>query len=171
MLEWMKSLETKSNFRFDGEAITEKEVEKFIEKANEDFYDPNKRNLHLAIVNEEDIYLGTISLKNINYIDLNAEYAISLRSCARGTSTAMQSTLDVLKIAFDDMKLHKVYLNVFSENVRAIRFYHKVGFTYEGEFRDHLFIQDTFKSLKWFSITETEYLEIRRRITNENNAE
>ena len=80
-------------------------------------------------------------------VDKNAEYAISLRAKAQGKGIASQATTTLLKIAFEDLNLERVYLNVLSDNKRAIRLYEKIGFVYEGEY----------KALRWYSILRGEY--------------
>jgi RimJ/RimL family protein N-acetyltransferase len=103
--------------------------------------------MHLAIVDEKDYYLGTISLKEIDHAAKNAEYAISTRASAHGTGAALQATREILRIAFEELHLDRVYLNVLDENSRANRFYQKCGFRYEGQFRDHLLIRGELKNL------------------------
>lgn len=146
MLEWMKDEKINQYFRFAAEDTTKDKAKEFIENS---FVSDSR---HYAIVNADDVYLGTVSLKNINYKDQNAEYAISLRECARGKDIARQATIDILHIAFDELKLQKIYLNVFSNNGRAIRFYEKMNFKYVGEFRKHVKIGDSFCDLKWFEV-------------------
>lgn len=152
MYEWMMDYECNRNFRFDSTKITLESCKNFIEKSLSD-----KENLNLAIVNENDEYLGTISLKNINYNDLNAEYAISVRKEYHGTGVAKKATQELLKYAFEELHLNKVYLNVLSENIRAIKFYEKIGFEYEGEFKKHLRINSEYKDLKWYCFLKENY--------------
>ena len=108
---------------------------------------------HFAIVDDQDDeYLGTISLKNIDLKNKNAEYAISTRKKARGTGANQKATESLLKYGFDKLQLHRIYLNVLSSNKRAISFYIKCGFIYEGKFKDHLFIDDRYQDLEWYAI-------------------
>ena len=109
------------------EKQTKADVLSFIQKARE--IDKNKQgsSIHLAVTDENDEYLGTISLKNIDYKSKNAEYAISMRQCTKGTGAAYKATKQILDYAFNTLDLEKVYLNVLKEN-RAIAFYKKVGF-------------------------------------------
>ena len=132
MLEWMHDEKVNCNFRFNFAAMTE---EKALEFIAESFTEENQ---HFAIVNDADEYLGTISLKNISAKDKNAEYAIVIRKNFWGTGVAKKATEDILKYAFENLKLHKVYLNVLAENIRANKFYQKCGFTFEGTFKQHL---------------------------------
>lgn len=146
MLEWMQDPEITCNFRANFGAMTEKDVTEFV---NNSFTDENQ---NFAIVDEHDEYMGTISLKHISRIDKNAEYAIVTRSKAHGTGLAYKATKEIIKYAFEELGLHRVYLNVLEENERANRFYEKVGFTYEGKSIDHLFLDNTYKNLNWYGI-------------------
>ena len=123
------------------------DVISFIEKAQNE-----SKDIHMAATDDNDRYLGTVSLKNINYNDKNAEYAISLHKDAVGSGVAKFATEEIIKIAFTKLNLERIYLNVFSDNSRAINFYNKMGFKYEGELEKHLQIRGEFKSLKLFAI-------------------
>ena len=146
ILEWMKDDEINRYFRFDPSKISRESVEGFI---NNSIGDDNK---HFAIAGDDDIYLGTVSLKVIDYINKNAEYAISLRKSAIGTGAAAFATREILKTAFCDLKLNKVYLNVLSSNTRAVNFYKKMGFIFEGTFKKHLYLREQFVDIEWYSI-------------------
>lgn len=150
MLEWMKDPNINRFFRFDINSINEEQITNFINDSLRD-----ETNLHLAIVNDADEYLGTVSLKNIDYKNGSAEYAISLRRNAIGTDLAQRATDTILYIAFFEMDLNKVYLNVLSQNVRAIRFYEKYGFAFEREYIEQVKIRGECQSLKWYGIINT----------------
>lgn len=160
MLEWMHDPQIFRFFRFQCENYTEEDATRFIEKATQDF--KNNIHRHYAIVDEHDEYMGTISLKDIDMVSLNAEYAISLRRSAQGKGIATKATRILLDVAFNEIGLEKVYLNVLSDNVVAIHLYEKCGFVYEGEFRNHINIRGDIHSLKWYSILKTEYLERKK---------
>ncbi|WP_066315219.1 GNAT family N-acetyltransferase [Bacillus sp. FJAT-29814] len=147
MLEWMHDIELMKNFRFNGSQMTIEKVESFIAAAQNDIL-----NKHYAVVAEEDEYLGTISLKNIDFENKNGEYAISMRKKAIGTGAAQEATKQLLTIAFGKLGLEKVYLNVLSENKRAIRFYEKMGFIKEGEFKKHVYVNGELQNLCWFAM-------------------
>lgn len=155
MLEWMHDMELVRYFHGDMLTKTEKDVLEFINQA--DIVPLNERSIHYAIVEEEDEYLGTISLKSINLEDRNAEYAISLRRVAQGRNVAYAATEELLNIAFNKFELERVYLNVLSENKRAIRLYEKCGFVLEGEFRNHLCLRGQYQNLRWYAMLKNEY--------------
>ena len=123
MLEWMHD---ESLVEFLQANFKEKELsdcESFIEACKHD-----EENKNWAICNDEDEYLGTISLKHIDKKNGNAEYAISMRKCALGTGASRFGSEELLRIAFEEMGLNRVYLNVLVDNIRANKFYEKVGF-------------------------------------------
>lgn len=155
MLEWMKDPEINKNFRFPSDNRNLQDIQQFIREAETMPFEG--KSIHYAIAGENDEYLGTISLKNINLTDKNAEYAISLRAKAQGQGIAMQATKMLLKKAFEDFNLQRVYLNVLADNVKAIKLYEKTGFVYEGEFRNCLYLRGEYKALKWYSILRDDY--------------
>lgn len=153
ILEWMKDPDINCFFRFDSESINQDTVVHFIKESHS-----NQENMHYAIANDEDEYLGTISLKNIDYKNGNAEYAVSLRQKAIGQGIASKATDTLLYIAFFELKLHKVYLNVVDNNARAIHFYEKYGFNFEGEFVEHLNIRSEYRNLRWYGILKDNFI-------------
>lgn len=154
ILEWMHDETINRFFQKDFAKFTVADIEKSITSSIND-----SNNIDFAVTNENDLYLGTVSLKNIDDANKNAEYAISFRNCGIGKGCAKFATDEILKIAFCDLKLERIYLNVLSENIRANKFYSKYGFIYEGEFKSHICIRDTLKDLKWYRILKDEYNE------------
>lgn len=151
MLEWMHQPNVSIYFQEDFEHYDIDKVELFIRQSI------SKTNKHFAIVDINDEYLGTISLKNIDYVNLNAEYAIVLRECAMHTGCSREATLELLEYGFNELGLNKIYLKVLANNTRAINFYKKMNFVQEGLFRKHIKKKDTFVDLYWYSILCEEY--------------
>lgn len=152
MLEWMTDKDISKAFSFDADAVTLDTAQAFIKAAWSD-----RRSRHFAVVDADDTYLGTVSLKNIDETDKNAEYAISLRRCALGKGVAQAATRAVLGVAFDTLALERVYLYVETDNIRANKFYKKVGFIFEGTFRRHIVRHGAFKDINWYSALRDEY--------------
>lgn len=155
MLEWMQDPEVNCNFRFSASDYGMEEVKAFIQDANKDVQD--QQAYHFAITEDGEEYLGTISLKNIDPLNQSAEYAIVLRKCAWGKGLGSQATEEILKFAFDNLGLHRVALNVLSDNYTAIRLYEKCGFCYEGEWKECLYFSGRLHSLKWYRILRQEW--------------
>ena len=166
MIEWMHDTEVSRYFRDGMSSKTEEDVLKFIEQA--DIAPLNGGSVHYAVVEETDEYLGTISLKAINLKDRNAEYAISLRRGAWGRGIGYAATRELLDIAFNKFGLERVYLNVLSDNKRAIQLYEKCGFAFEGEFRNHLYLREQYQNLRWYAMLKAEYQKSRYMCVGEN---
>jgi len=154
MLEWMHDPEIGQYFQFDAASATPDTALNYIRSASND---PNSR--HFAIVDENDDYLGTISLKSIDNKNRCAEYAISTRKKAHGQGVAKWATSSILDKAFDELDLNRVYLNVLTDNTRANRFYTKFGFVFEGTSRQHVYIRGKFKDLNWYAMLRKEWKE------------
>lgn len=153
MLKWMHDPDTSKWFQRDFSSMSESDVLDFIKKSKD-----ISESIHLAVVDQDDSYLGTISLKHID-ANHSGEYAISMTHDAQGTGAAEKATKAILDYAFHKLDLHRVYLNVRKNNVRAIRFYEKIGFTLEGVARDALYTEEGFVDLLWFAILKPEWKE------------
>lgn len=155
MYEWMHDEKVTENLQADFANFTEDRVKRFIESAMEQSDDSD--NLHYAIVDEKDEYMGTISLKNINRQNRNAEYAIVTRSGAHGKGYAKAATMDILRLGFQKLSLEKIYLYVSVNNIGANKFYHKCGFKEEGVFRKHMCIGGKLEDIRWYSMLKEEF--------------
>ena len=151
MLEWMQEPTIACFFRFDAANMTEEQCRSFIKSSGQ-----LQNCRHYAIADEDDEYLGTISLKNIE--NGRAEYAVSTRKCVHGTNAALQATHEILRIAFDELGLDSVYLNVLTENERANAFYRKVGFQFTHTEPRALELHGQWKDLNWYEIRKNRVL-------------
>lgn len=122
MLEWMQNEKVTRYLNIGGSTTTLASVLKFISEAKDESI-----NVHRAVVDENDRYCGTVSLKNIDREKHEAEYAIALHEDAHGTGAAMAATEQIAKFAVEKMDLQRLYLCVRPENMRAIGFYKKCG--------------------------------------------
>ena len=153
MLEWMHDERVNRFYRFSASKYTLEQVEDFISISMQQSELEKPSNIHYAITENGGEYLGTISLKKIDYVNKNAEYAIVLRFVAQRKGLAFRATQELFKIAFEQLGLHRIYLNVLADNSRAINVYRKIGFIYEGEWKDHLLLRGEWKSLSWYAMT------------------
>lgn len=80
-----------------------------------------------------------------------------MRKKAHGTGLSGRATHDVLDLAFNALGLHRVYLNVRTDNVRARRFYEKSGFSHEGTFREAIKTATGYCDLEWYSMLISEF--------------
>lgn len=114
MLEWMHDPEMQKYFRRPMMQTSPDDVLKFIkenqfqiETVKEEVLDGRRSYIHFAVADEYNNYLGTVSLKNIDLISQNAEYAISMRATVHGTGAAFNATVQLLEFVFNEICLEK----------------------------------------------------------------
>lgn len=147
MLEWMLEPDIYGKMQYDPAEQSLEKCRRFIEQSWTD-----DKNFHYAITNQKKEYLGTISLKNIDKKNQNAEFAIALHPKAMGKQVGTSALRAIMEIAFMEMELNKVYLYVRSDNERAVAFYKKNGLEYEGCFREHIYSDGKFRDIYWFAL-------------------
>jgi len=157
MLEWMSDPDINRFFRWNGDTVSLNRVTSFIQSAQ--VFGADR---HYCVDDGSGLYMGTISLKSIDSYNFNAEYAISLHPDAIGKGYASIATTKILKIGFDELGLRKIFLNVRSDNVRAIKFYEKYGFIFEGEQRAQLIKNDQEYDLKWYRLLDQEFAALKK---------
>ncbi len=117
---------------------------------------------------EDGAPIGTISLSQINRKHRKARVGIAIfdeASRNRGLGTeAMELLLDY---CFYALELHRVELDVFEDNERAIRSYKKCGFVSEGIVRECYVKNGKFVTAILMSILEDEWKK-RRGMRPEN---
>ncbi len=64
----------------------------------------------------------------------------------------------LLKHGFDTLNLNRIYLRVFSNNVRAIRCYEKAGFVQEGRFRQAHYQDGEYWDVLVMSVLRSEWV-------------
>lgn len=124
MLEWMYDQEL---VRFMDKNFSEKTIDDckgFIEGSLE-----IEKEMNLAVVDDNDEYMGTVSLKNIDRKMKCAEFAIAMRRCALGGGYAAFGMQEIICRGKAGFGLKYIYWCVPEENKRAVRFYEKNGYS------------------------------------------
>lgn len=121
MLEWMHDDNVVEFMQADFKNKTIDDCENFIRTAKNDIC-----NCHMAIVNDNDEYMGTVSLKNIQ--NDNAEFAITICRDAMGMGYSKFGMHEIIRYGFEELDLANIYWCVSPENKRAIKFYDKNGY-------------------------------------------
>lgn len=123
MLEWMHDESVVEYMQADFASKTIEDCQIFIEACKE-----NRESVHMAIVDERDQYMGTVSLKHINQEYKDCEFAITIRKCAMGKGYSRIAMQKTLSLAFEKYGMEQVFWCVSNENTRAIKFYDKNGY-------------------------------------------
>lgn len=121
MLEWMHDKSVVSHLGTNFAKKTMDDCRRFIDWANS-----TDTDLHLAVTDEQDVYMGTVSLKHIH--DSTAEFAITVRACAMGKGYSAFGMATILDKGIRELGLASIYWCVSRHNARALRFYDKNGY-------------------------------------------
>lgn len=123
MLEWMHDSTVVNDLKADFGSKTINDCVTFIGKSLNDC-----ENVHKAIVDDQDVYMGTVSIKNIDVDKESGEFAITVRKSAMGKGYAQYAIKEIIRIGFQELNLNYIYWCVSRKNLRAIKFYDKMGY-------------------------------------------
>lgn len=134
-------------------SFTREQIERWIALIGE-----REDRIDLAIVpSGGDELVGEVVLNQIDPDNRAANLRIGLRSSATDRGYGSEAIRLMLAYAFGPPGLHRVSLDVFSFNQRAIHVYEKLGFRREGVLRDALLLDGVFHNAIVMSILEDEY--------------
>lgn len=124
MLEWMHDKDVVKDLGTDFLSKTLDDCVCFIKHSRE-----SNNNVHMAVADENDVYMGTVSLKAIDRDFRTAEFAITVRKQAMGKGFSSYAMKEIIRIGFEELNLKAIYWCVLKDNKRAVRFYDKNGYS------------------------------------------
>lgn len=160
MLEWMHDEDVVRFLNTDFSKKTIEDCRSFINNAQE-----IGKDAHYAISSDEDEYMGTVSLKNINRMDNSAEFAVTVRKCSMTRGYSWFGMEAVIEKGFNELDLEAIYWCVDRNNFRAVRFYDKHNFHEVVDVPQD--ILDRYKgknNLKWYSVLKGDVLDERTEV-------
>ncbi len=102
--------------------------------------------------------IGTIGLHRIDWKNRNAELGIAIwKKDYWGKGYGADAIKTLLKYAFHELNLHKIYLRVYDFNKRAMRCYEKVGFKKEGILREAFWRNGKWHDTIFMGILQSEF--------------
>lgn len=128
----------------------------------------NSRIDLLICLQETNESIGDISLLDINHHNRRATVRLAIfneANCGNGYGTEALQLL--LEYGFDVLNLHRIGLDVYSYNERAIKSYEKVGFKVEGRIRDELFYNGKYHDSIIMGILDSEFRMTKKRNTDD----
>jgi len=117
----------------------------------------NKDELHLTIrTNNDNRVIGYILLADIQ----NENKSINFRRIAiseKGKGYGRESLRLIKKLSFEKYLCHRLWLDVYEDNINAIKLYESEGFLREGLIRECMRFEGRFRSMYIMSMLEEEY--------------
>ncbi|MDQ0897491.1 GNAT family N-acetyltransferase [Paenibacillus sp. V4I7] len=141
--------------------LTEEQLESYLIDANKE----NSNTLIYGVLHKETgKVIGHISLGKIDKKNKSARVGKVLvgDKKVRGKGIGQVMMKEILKVAFNELRLHRVSLGVFDFNASAIACYEKAGFVKEGLHRDSRKNGNEYWSLWEMSILENEWIEPKK---------
>jgi RimJ/RimL family protein N-acetyltransferase len=160
LIEWMNSEHLITNwagslFKYP---LTEDSLDWYIEDSNN--IEESDAFIYKAVDTKTGKTVGHVSLGSVSEKNRAARISRVLvgNTAERGKGYCTGMINALLKIGFEDLKLHRISLGVYDFNKAAIKCYEKCGFVKEGLMRDVLKYEDgTYWSLLEMSILENEW--------------
>ncbi|WP_160680554.1 GNAT family protein [Clostridium sp. C8-1-8] len=81
--------------------------------------------------------------------------------CKKGTGFGRETLKLVKELAFEDLKAHRLWLDVRQKNITAQSLYKSEGFTEEGLLRECILYNGDYESLIIMSILENQYIKCK----------
>lgn len=121
--------------------------------------------LNFVIELRSGVPVGMLSLVSIDTVNRRAEagrFLIGEPAAVRGIPAAVESMLLVYQLAFDELKLERIYGTVASDNKLMIKWQKFLGMQEEGRLRRHYFLDGHFQDAVCLGLLEDEYRTVAR---------
>jgi RimJ/RimL family protein N-acetyltransferase len=106
----------------------------------------------------EGRHIGGCGLSSIDHVQQRAEVGLFIGEKALWDQGLGKDVLRTLvSYGFDYLNLHRVYLRVYADNLRAVHAYEQVGFVHEGRFREVEWRHGCWHDLLYMSVLRHEW--------------
>ncbi|WP_202710563.1 GNAT family N-acetyltransferase [Sporosalibacterium faouarense] len=119
----------------------------------------NEDELHIVIKRKDTKeIIGYVLLAGLKGEDKSTEFR-RIAIVQKGKGYGKESINLIKELAFEKLKSHRLWLDVYEDNTKAINLYIKAGFTVEGMLRECKRVEDKYRSMMIMSILENEYFD------------
>lgn len=116
--------------------------------------------VNLVIELRAGVPVGMISLIAIDTVHRRAEparFLIGEPAAVKGVPAAVEALKLLYQLAFDELKLQRVYGTVAADNHLMIKWHRSMGMQEEGRLRQHLFLDGHFQDAVCVGLLEDEF--------------
>lgn len=118
----------------------------------------NPDSVYCRIIQEGTQPIGLMSLTSINHRQRSCEWGGYLAPAVeKGKGNGKVALSESLRIAFEELHLNRVTVEVLSSNLRALKLYESVGFVREGILRQRTWHGTEPKDAICLAILETDW--------------
>jgi diamine N-acetyltransferase len=135
-----------------GQALEERWFERMVEAHGRDHW------YFISCLLEDERPVGNVGLFDVDLTNGSAGIGIMIGDPAdqdRGLGTDTMEV--VLNFGFGELRLERMWLDVYENNARAIRSYEKAGFVHEGRLRHAVYRRRRYQDLVRMAILRSEW--------------
>ena len=128
---------------------------RWLEAAPENGY---AHGVRLAIETTGGVHIGNLDLHSVHADDRSAGLGIMIGDKNYWSNGyGSDAIVTLLRFAFGEMNLHRVWLHVFEFNERALACYKRCGFQPEGTLRDHYYAEGRYWDVVVMGVLRDEF--------------
>jgi UDP-4-amino-4,6-dideoxy-N-acetyl-beta-L-altrosamine N-acetyltransferase len=143
-----------SSMLFDRGKFTIAKQRTWFEKNKKD----KLRKQFIIVENKTQKPIGTVNLMNIDYENLHCDWGYYIGEAQyRMGGHAVEAEYLILKYAFCELGMNKVYCQTLSYNSKVISIHSKFGFKTDGILREHYKENGSFSDVVLMSILKDEF--------------
>ncbi len=118
------------------------------------------RNNYRFAIEYEGIFVGIATLTDIDWKNRKAHHGIRLTlSAPKGVGIGSDSVYAIMKYAFEELNLNKLYGSILSYNVASWKLYTKCGWKSEGVYKQNVYKNGKYHDESPVAILKSEYYE------------
>lgn len=122
------------------------------------FFNPDSDEHRYAILDQQRELIGTIGFREVNTPAQSATLFIVIGNKKYwGHGYGPDALKTFLHFLFDQWNFHRLTLDTWDGNLRAIKAYEKLGFTLEGRLREARFVQGHYHDALIFGMLRSEF--------------
>lgn len=130
-------------------------------------HDQRERRFIAEYDNEK---VGLVELVEIDHIHRRAEFQIIIDPAHQGRGHAARAAQLAVDYAFCALNLYKLYLVVDKENKKAMHIYEKIGFEWEAELKEEVFVNGEYRDVVRMYLFQTKYVSQKNQISKSLSA-
>jgi ribosomal-protein-serine acetyltransferase len=117
------------------------------------------------VILEGELPAGVVGFNEIDWTHRQVEIGYWLAENRQGRGLMTRAVEALVRVAFDELDLHRVWLRVATDNARSQAIPQRLGFRHEGTLRDAEWLYDHFVDLDVLALLEPEWREAGERNT------
>jgi len=129
------------------------------------FLDGTPDTYHYAILDENNLMIGTIGFKELNFPSRSATiYVVIGHKSYWGKGYGTDALITFARFLFTQWNFHRISLDTWDDNIRAIKAYEKVGFKIEGRQREARFVLGNYHDAVLMGLLRNEFLALHKKL-------